>query len=65
MQFVSDVSPYEKMKIRLLNAGHSFLGFSGSLYGCKTIDETVRIPLFRSYHKEIMDIEVTPVLDEV
>jgi mannitol 2-dehydrogenase len=65
VQFVSDVSPYEKMKIRLLNAGHSLLGFSGSLYGCKTIDETVRIPLFGSFLREFMDIEVTPVLDEV
>jgi mannitol 2-dehydrogenase len=65
VQFVHDVSPYEKMKIRLLNAGHSLLGFSGSLYGCNTIDETVRIPLFRSFLREFMDIEVTPVLGEL
>src|ERR1035437_1590871 len=65
VQFVHDVSPYEKMKIRLLNAGHSLLGFSGSLYGCSTIDETVRIPLFGSFLREFMDIEVTPVLGEV
>ena len=65
VQFVQDVSPYEKMKIRLLNAGHSLLGFSGSLYGCSTIDETVRIPLFRSFLREFMDFEVTPVLEEV
>jgi mannitol 2-dehydrogenase len=65
VQFVHDVSPYEKMKISLLNAGHSLLGFSGSLYGCNTIDETVRIPLFGSFLREFMDIEVTPVLGEV
>ena len=29
VQFVSDVTPYEKMKIRLLNAGHSVLGIPG------------------------------------
>jgi mannitol 2-dehydrogenase len=64
VQFVQDVSPYEKMKIRLLNAGHSLLGFSGSLYGCSTIDETVRIPLFRTFLREFMDHEVTPVLEK-
>jgi mannitol 2-dehydrogenase len=65
VQFVPDVGPYEKMKIRLLNAGHSLLGFSGSLHGCNTIDETVRIPLFSSFLREFMDIEVTPLLGEV
>jgi mannitol 2-dehydrogenase len=52
------------MKIRLLNAGHSLLGFSGSLYGCNTVDETVRIPLFRTFLREFMDHEVTPVIGE-
>ncbi len=65
VQFVPDVGPYEKMKIRLLNAGHSLLGFLGSLYGCNTVDETVRIPLFRSFLREFMDHEVTPVLGQV
>ena len=64
VQFVQEVGPYEKMKIRLLNAGHSLLGFSGSLYGCNTIDETVRIPLFRTFLREFMDHEVTPVLEK-
>jgi mannitol 2-dehydrogenase len=62
VQFVPDVEPYEKMKIRLLNAGHSLLGFLGSLYGCNTVDETVRIPLFRTFLREFMDHEVTPVI---
>ncbi len=65
VQFVPDVGPYEKMKIRLLNAGHSLLGFSGSLYGCSTVDETVRISQFKSFLREFMDQEVTPVLEKV
>jgi mannitol 2-dehydrogenase len=65
VRFVSDVGPYEKMKIRLLNAGHSLLGFTGTLYGCKTIDETVNIPLFRTFLREFMDCEVTPLLGEI
>jgi mannitol 2-dehydrogenase len=65
VQFVQDVDPFEKMKIRLLNAGHSLLGFMGSLHGFNTIDETVRFPLFGSFLREFMDIEVTPVLSKV
>ncbi|MFC2125305.1 mannitol dehydrogenase family protein [Bacteroidota bacterium] len=64
-QFVRDVTPYEKMKIRLLNAGHSLLGFAGTLYGYETIDETVRDPLFEAFLREFMDKEVTPVLGKI
>jgi mannitol 2-dehydrogenase len=65
VQFVTNVAPYEKMKIRLLNAGHSLLGFTGALHGCRTIDETVNIPLFCEFLREFMDIEVTPVLGHI
>ena len=65
VQFVSDVTPYEKMKIRLLNAGHSVLGLLGSIHGHKTIDGTVSDPLFSKYLRNFMDIEATPVLDAV
>jgi mannitol 2-dehydrogenase len=65
VQFVKDVTPYEKMKIRLLNAGHSLLGFLGALYGYNTIDETVRGPLFNSFLRRFMDREVTPVLGKI
>ncbi|MFK3870096.1 mannitol dehydrogenase family protein [Pseudoalteromonas rhizosphaerae] len=64
-QFVSDVTPYEKMKIRLLNAGHSVLGLLGELHGYSTIDETVSDPLFAKYLRSFMDLEVTPLLDEL
>jgi mannitol 2-dehydrogenase len=62
VMLVKDVAPYEKMKIRLLNAGHSLLGFFGSLHGCSTIDETVRIPMFATFLRNFMDLEVTPLL---
>lgn len=64
-QFVPDVTPYEKMKIRLLNAGHSVLGLLGSIHGHGTIDETVTDPIFGQYLRAFMDLEATPVLDEV
>lgn len=64
-QFVPDVTPYEKMKIRLLNAGHSVLGLLGSIHGHETIDITVSDPLFAKYLRNFMDLEATPVLDTV
>ncbi|BDS05021.1 mannitol 2-dehydrogenase [Oceaniferula spumae] len=64
-QFVPDVTPYEKMKIRLLNAGHSVLGLLGSVHGYGTIDECVSDPLFATYLRRFMDFEATPVLGTV
>ena len=64
-QFVPDVTPYEKMKLRLLNAGHSVLGILGAMYGYETIDECVGDPLFAEYLRRFMDKEATPVLDAV
>jgi mannitol 2-dehydrogenase len=64
-QFVPDVTPYEKMKIRLLNAGHSVLGLLGSIHGHQTIDGAVTDPLFAQYLRAFMDREATPVLDKV
>ncbi|MCL1046748.1 mannitol dehydrogenase family protein [Shewanella electrodiphila] len=64
-QFVTDVTPYEKMKIRLLNAGHSVLGLLGSIHGFDTIDESVNDPLFAEYLRVFMDKEVTPLLEQL
>ncbi|MFK7921665.1 MAG: mannitol dehydrogenase family protein [Bacteroidia bacterium] len=64
-QFVPDVTPYEKMKIRLLNAGHSVLGLLGSLHGHETIDGCMTDALFIKYLRRFMDVEATPVLDPV
>jgi len=63
VQFVPKVDPYEKMKIRLLNAGHSLLGFTGTLCGYLTIDETVKNPLIAGFLCDFMDMEVSPVLE--
>lgn len=62
-QFVPDVTPYETMKIRLLNAGHSVLGLLGSVHGYGTIDETISDPIFAEYLRAFMDNEVTPNLE--
>jgi mannitol 2-dehydrogenase len=64
-QFVPDVTPYEKMKIRLLNGGHSLLGIIGSLCHYKTIDAAVNDREISIFLREFMDNEVTPILGEI
>ncbi|MGB5359337.1 MAG: mannitol dehydrogenase family protein, partial [Eudoraea sp.] len=65
VQFVPDVGPYEKMKLRLLNAGHSVLGILGAIHGQKTINACVEDELFASYLRAFFDEEATPVLGDI
>jgi len=64
-QFVKDVVPYEKMKLSLLNAGHSVIGIFGALMGYNTIDEAVNNPNIRTFLMHYMDEEVTPTLGDL
>ncbi|MDO6516655.1 mannitol dehydrogenase family protein [Zobellia uliginosa] len=64
-QFVSNVEPYEKMKLSLLNAGHSVLGILGALLGYDTIDEAVNNPNVSSFLNRYMDVEVSAVLGDL
>ncbi|WP_339705436.1 mannitol dehydrogenase family protein [uncultured Kriegella sp.] len=65
VQFVTDVKPYEKMKLRLLNAGHSVLGILGAIHGHKTINACMEDKIFVAYLRAFMDKEASPILDEV
>jgi mannitol 2-dehydrogenase len=65
VQFVPDVTPYEKMKIRLLNAGHSVLGIPGALHGHPTIDTCMQDAVFARFLRQFMDREATPVLGTI
>ncbi|WP_158837436.1 mannitol dehydrogenase family protein [Polaribacter sp. L3A8] len=61
-QFVDDVVPFEKMKLSLLNAGHTVLGILGDLMGYATIDESVHNKEIQNFLHNYMNIEVTPTL---
>ena len=41
-EFVSDVAPYENMKLRLLNGSHSTLAYLGYLAGYETVADTMK-----------------------
>jgi mannitol 2-dehydrogenase len=65
VQFVPDVGPYEKMKLRLLNAGHSVLGILGALHGHPTINACVEDEVFKTYLRAFLDTEATPILGDI
>ena len=65
VQFVPDVGPYEKMKLRLLNAGHSVLGLLGALHGHPTINACIEDELFAKYLRAFLDKEATPILGPI
>lgn len=65
VQFVPDVGPYEKMKLRLLNAGHSVLGILGAIRGHATINACVEDKVFASFLGVFLDNEATPILGDI
>ncbi|MDP2146717.1 MAG: mannitol dehydrogenase family protein, partial [Pseudomonas sp.] len=65
VQFTDDVTPYEEMKIGLLNGSHLALTYLGFLKGYRFVHETMNDPLFVAYMRAYMDLDVTPHLAPV
>lgn len=63
-QMTGDVLPYEKMKLRLLNASHQALCYNGMLLGLHFAHETMSDPDIRGLVQSMMDEEVTPLLTQ-
>jgi fructuronate reductase len=58
-EFVTDVAPYENMKLRLLNGSHSTLAYLGYLAGYETVADTMRDPNCRRLAEGVMDDAAT------
>ena len=65
VQFTDDVTPYEEMKIKLLNGSHLALTYLGALLGYRYVHETMDDPFLRRYVQRYMDEDVTPQLAPV
>jgi mannitol 2-dehydrogenase len=65
VQLVSDVEPYELMKLRLLNASHQALCYLGYLAGYRYAHEVCQDKLFVDFLLGYMDEEATPTLPPV
>lgn len=62
---VRDVEDFELIKLRLLNAGHSAMGYLAYLAGFKYIHEVIADPLFYQYIDHMMHEEVKPLLPQI
>ena len=62
---VDDVTPYELMKLRLLNASHQSLCYFAYLAGYRLVHEAAGDPLFADFLLDYMESEATPTLKPV
>ena len=60
-----DVRPYETLKLRILNAGHSTTTYMAALVGHVYIHDIMADPLLARYMQRFHDDEVTPSLPPV
>lgn len=59
-----DVAPYERAKLRILNATHSTLAYLGALRGYATIAEAVADPELEGLARALVDDDVIPTLEQ-
>jgi fructuronate reductase len=62
---VPDTRPYEAMKLRLLNGGHSALAYLGLLRGHETVAESIADDELRAFVERLWQSELAPTLDPV
>jgi len=62
VRLVSDVVPFELMKLRLLNGSHSTLAYLGYLAGFEYVADVMERAHFARFIRAMMDDEITPTL---
>lgn len=60
VQVTGDVEPYEAMKLRLLNAGHQAIAYSGRLIGHVYAHEAAGEAVFAQFLRDYMNGEAVP-----
>ena len=63
--FVSDVSPWELMKIRILNGGHAAIAYPSALMDIHFVHEAMEHPLVAAYLEKLTVEEIIPVVPPV
>ncbi|GAC35207.1 mannitol dehydrogenase family protein [Paraglaciecola polaris] len=59
--FVNDIAPFERIKLRFLNAGHSILAALGYLAGDQFIHEALQRPCLAQFAEQALKLNVMPV----
>jgi fructuronate reductase len=59
----SDVTTWERLKLRVLNGVHSTLAYLGALAGCRTVAETMALPGMESLLTRLVADDIAPTVD--
>jgi mannitol 2-dehydrogenase len=65
VQFVDDVSPFELMKIRILNGGHAVIAYPAGLMDIHFVHEAMENDLVRGFLSKIENEEIIPTVPPV
>jgi len=60
--FVNDVTPYELMKIRILNGGHATLCYPSALLGVQYVHESMQHPVISKFLDALERKEIIPTV---
>ncbi len=63
--FVKDVTPYEHMKIRILNGGHAVIAYIAGLLDIHYVHEAMENPIVRAFLAKIEQEEIIPTVPPV
>lgn len=63
--FVDDVTPFEHMKIRILNGGHALIAYPAGLMDIHFVHEAMENPLVRGFLQKVEREEIIPILPPV
>lgn len=64
-EFVKDVTPWELMKIRILNGGHAIIAYPSGLMDIHFVQEGMENPLVRAFLRKVEREEVIPIVPPV
>lgn len=65
VEFVKDIGPFEKMKLRILNASHAAISYPAAIMGFDCVHDAMADEDIAGWLMQLMTDEVIPVLDPI
>ena len=63
--FVADVTPFETMKLRILNGGHALIAYPAALLDIEFVHEALQHELIGGFLAKVAEAEIIPVVPPV
>lgn len=65
VQFVKDILPYELMKLRILNGGHSAVAYAAELMDITYVHDAMTNPIIKNFLQNLIIREIIPTVPDV